>query len=190
MLCLPEVGLSYTEPSSLAKNMTLWIDTLILIKQGITSNMLLNRYRLWNFSLCNIFPFNEFFLNWYLVRKKLNSAHAQVRAFVLTLEREPLPPCSHFWNHIPQFCNIVMCIQNEDGGGGHLVVSSSPQSNSFSCIFGQHTLREDMVAECKPMSFRAKLKANHLSPSHSPAKTPGGGFVNCYDKDTALKNIM
>lgn len=33
-----------------------------------------------------------------------------------------------------------------------------------------------MVAECKPMSFRAKLKTNHLSPSHSPAKTPGGGF--------------
>lgn len=71
-----------------------------------------------------------------------------------------------------------MCIQNE---AGKKPSGFFPQSNSFSCIFGPHTLREDMVQSANQW---ARKNFSHHIPQQKPLV---GVSVNCYDKDTALK---
>lgn len=172
----------HTESSSLAKNMILWTDTLILIKYGIASNMLLNRFRLWKtwkFSLCNILPFNKFFLNWHLVRKKLNSAHEKVRAFVVTLEEEShyclvLTSGNHSVLTLPQLHNTVTHTHTK--WRRKKAVVSSPRAihslaYSDSTFWGK--IHGDRMQTHEPgEKFSTKIRTNH----HSPAKTPRGGF--------------
>lgn len=157
--------------------MAVWIDTLTLIKHGITSNRSLNRCRLWTFlkiSLHKILPFNEFFLNWHVVGKKLSSAHAKARVSLSTLEgRGQYPEFSLLKTTVA--LTLASVLQHSDAHREwtrkkKLVVSFPKAIHSLA--YSEERDSGRMHTNMPGAKFCSKIKTNHSS----PAKTPGGGF--------------
>lgn len=164
--------------------MTVWTDTPTLIKHGITSNRLLNRCRLWTFlkiSLRETLPFNEFFLNWHLVRKKLSSAHAKARTSLLALGG------SHFWNHN----GFNPCLHSAAQGCTHRrkmkeeLVAASPKG-SHSPAYSDPTFwgKTRWQNQTKTPGENSTLRSNQ---PQFPSKNPWWGFQWNTMTNTQLK---